>query len=155
MGRELPKAGFVLNKERVTYYDFKMNTPPFSEEYSSVEFYTHHNNFIKAILPDIYLAFIEKQDVKKRFSDRDANLFIQVTNYDPRGDSDITFTYSIDFVNQNFVPKVPKLRAGTYTLLSQEQLFIVTQNTLLQKFLATVVPVAHAQSFENFSDYLF
>lgn len=60
-----------------------------------------------------------------------------------------------NFVNQNFVPKVPKLRAGTYTLLSQEQLFIVTQNTLLQKFLETVVPVAHAQSFENVSDYTF
>lgn len=100
LGKELPKTGFVLNKERATYYNFKMSTPPVGEEYSSAAFYMCHNNFIKTILPDIYLAFIEKDNFKKEFINLNADLFMQITNYDVSSDSDITLTYRIDFVNQ-------------------------------------------------------
>lgn len=69
-------------------------------------------------------------------------------NLDP--DMQNMFWEFSDYVDQHFVPKIPQLAPGTYTLVSKEYLLVVTQESFLQKLFAYVFPTAHAQSFPEY-----
>ncbi len=61
----------------------------------------------------------------------------------------------LDYVDQHFVPVVPALRAGTYTLVIKEFEFIVTKESFFEKIFAYILPYAHAQTLPQSREYIF
>lgn len=53
----------------------------------------------------------------------------------------------MNYVDENFIPEIPKLEAGTYTLVLKEGLLILTQRNIFEKFIDFLAPTAHAQTF--------
>ncbi len=64
------------------------------------------------------------------------------------------FEYT-DYVDQNFIPQLPLLRAGTYTLVSKEYQLILTKESFLHKLFAHIIPTAHAQTIPDYNEFIF
>ncbi len=61
----------------------------------------------------------------------------------------------LDYIDANFIPVSPKLRAGTYTLVTNDDLLILTHQTVIEKALSFLIPKAYAQSPGDFPAYVF
>ena len=95
--------------------------------------------------------------------DADVEPYVQAVlsgNYDNYSNDFLVVLFSFfNYVDEHFVPTVPVLRAGTYTLVTQEDLLILTKKTpsrsFFQAFLEKVIPFAYAQSAPNIFTFTF